>query len=147
MASFDVDVESLFTNNPLQETIDLGVERLFNDKPNIDVFSITDFHELLTITMSESFVLLDGEYYKQIAGVAMGSTLGPTFANIFLIYHGQIWLKNCSCEFKLVIYERYVDHTFLFQSKDHLEQIHCYLIANILILSLHLRCKQFYIVS
>ena len=90
MASFDVDVESLFTNNPLQETIDLGVERLFNDKPNIDVFSITDFHELLTITMSESFVLLDGEYYKQIARVAMGSTLGPTFANIFLIYHGQI---------------------------------------------------------
>ena len=51
MASFDV--ESLFTNIPLQKTIDLCVELLFNDKPNFDGFTITDFHELLTVTMSE----------------------------------------------------------------------------------------------
>ena len=34
MASFDV--ESLFTNIPLQETIDLCVELFFDDKPNSD---------------------------------------------------------------------------------------------------------------
>ena len=82
MASFDV--ESLFTNIPLQETINLCVKILFNDNSNIDGFTITDFHQLLTITMSESLVLFDGEYYKQKDGVAMGSPLGPTFANIFL---------------------------------------------------------------
>ena len=80
MANFDV--ESLFTNIPLQETCDLCVKRFFNDNPNID-----DFHQLLTVTMSESLVLFDGEYYKQRDGVAMGSPLGPTFANIFLSYH------------------------------------------------------------
>ena len=37
MASFDV--ESLFTNISLQETIDFCVELLFNDKPNIDGFT------------------------------------------------------------------------------------------------------------
>ena len=145
-----LDVESLFTNIPLQETIDLCVELLFNYKPNIDGFNITGFYELLTVTMSESLVLFEGEYYKQIDGVAMSSPLGPTFANIFLSYQEQIW---------------YVDDTLLFPSKDHIEKFRCYLncqhpnvtftseieennsilfpdinlIANILILSLHLR--------
>ena len=81
-----LDVEPLFTNISLQETIDLCVELFFNDKSNIDGFTITGFHELLTVTMSGLLVLVDGEYYKQIDGVAMGSPLGPTFANIFLSY-------------------------------------------------------------
>ena len=41
--------------------------------PYIDGFTITDFHELLTITMSELLVLFDGEYCKHIDGVAAGS--------------------------------------------------------------------------
>ena len=61
------DVESRFINIPLQETIDLCVDLLFNDKPNIDGFTITDFHELLTVTMSESLVLFDGEYFSQLS--------------------------------------------------------------------------------
>ena len=56
MASFDV--ESLFTNIPLQENIEICAELLFKDKPNIDGFTITDFHELPTITMSELLVLI-----------------------------------------------------------------------------------------
>ena len=126
MASFDV--KSFFTNIHLQETIELCVDLLFNDKPNIDGFTKNDFRELLTIPMSESLVLFNSEYYKQIDGVAIGSSLGPTFANIFLIYHEQIWLKNCPCEFEPVIYKRYVDDSFLlFRSKDHIEKFRCYL--------------------
>ena len=63
-----------------------------------------------------------------MVGVAIGSPLGPTFANIFLSYHEETWLKNCPCEFKPVIYKRYVDDTFLlFQSKDHIEKFRGYL--------------------
>ena len=64
MASFDV--ESLLTNIHLKEAIDFCVDLLFNDKPNIDGFTKTDFHELLTVTLSESFILFNNEYYKQI---------------------------------------------------------------------------------
>ena len=36
--------------------------------------------------------------------------------------------QNCPCEFKPVIYKRYVDDTFLlFRSKDHIEKFRCYL--------------------
>ena len=135
-----LDVESLFTNIPLQETIDLCVDRLFNDKSNIEGFTKTDFHELITVTLSESLILFNNEYYKQIDGVAMGFPLVPTFANIFLSYYEQIWLKSYPYEFKTVIYKRYVDDTFLlFRPKDHIENFEVTLIANILILSLHLK--------
>ena len=101
---------------------------MFNDQPNIDEFTKTDFHELFTVTLSESLILFNNEYYEQIHGVSMGSPLGPTFANIFLSYYEQIWLKNFTYEFKPVIYERYVDDTFLlFRSKDHIEKFRGYL--------------------
>ena len=82
MASFDI--ESLYTNIPLQETIDLCVENLFQDRTHLYNSSKDSFCELLTRTLSESLILLDQEFYKYHDGVAMGSTLGPTLANVFL---------------------------------------------------------------
>ena len=82
MASFDV--ESLFTKTFLQETIDLCVQKLFEDKNYIDGLSKDSFRELLTSTMTESFIFSDNKYYKEQNGVAVGSALGSTLANIFL---------------------------------------------------------------
>ena len=121
MASFDI--ESLFTNILFQETIDLCVENLFQDRTYVDNLSKYFYRELLTKTMSESLILFDQELYKQHDGVAMGSPLGPTLANVFLCYHENIWLQNCPSEFKTIIYRRYVDDTFLlFPSKHHIEK-------------------------
>ena len=126
MASFDI--EPLFTNIPLKETIDLCVDILFSNSTNIDGISKDYFHELLSVCMSESIVLFDGEFYKQIDGVATGSPFGPTLANIFLCFHEQIWLDNCPVEYKPVIYRRFVDDAFLlFRSKDHIEKFRLYL--------------------
>ena len=109
MASFDI--ESLFTNIPLQETINLCAENLFKDRTHVLNLSKDSFCELLTTTMSESLTLLDQEFYKKHDGVAMGSPLGSTLANVFLCY-----LK------RPVIYRRYVDDTFLvFFLKHHIE--------------------------
>ena len=60
--------------------------------------------------------------------LAMGSPLGPTLANAFLFYHEKIWLQNCPSEFKLVIYRRYADDTFLlFFLKHHIKKFQNYL--------------------
>ena len=57
IASFDI--ESLFTNIPLQETIDLCVGNVFQDRTHVDNLSEDSFHELITRTMSESLILFD----------------------------------------------------------------------------------------
>ena len=50
LASFDV--ESLFTNILLQETIDLCVQKLLKDKNYIDGLSKDTFREMLTVIMT-----------------------------------------------------------------------------------------------
>ena len=56
---------------------------------------------------------------SQLDGVAMGSPLGPTLANLFLAYHEEKWLNDCPVQFKPLYYRRYVDDIFLmFQNKS-----------------------------
>ena len=69
MPSFDI--EWLFTNIPLQETIDLSVENLFKDTTHVGNLSKDAFREWLTRTISDSLILFDQEFYKQHDGVAM----------------------------------------------------------------------------
>ena len=126
MSSLDVD--SLFTNIPLKETIKICSNLLFRDNPIIDGLSKAEFEQLLTIATTESFILFNGCYYKQKDGVAMGSPLGPTLANIFLSYHEQQWLDDCPIAFKPVYYRRYVDDIFvLLPSSDSLNSFKEYL--------------------
>ena len=71
MVSFDV--ESLVTNISRQETIDLCVQKPFEDRNYIDGLFKDSFGEMVTVTMTESFISLDNEYYRQLDGVAMCS--------------------------------------------------------------------------
>ena len=88
--------------------------KLFEDKNYIDGLSKDTFREMLTVIMTESFVLFDNEYYyKQHDRVAMSSPLGLTLANIFLCVHDIIRLQKGPPEFRPVIYKRYVDDAFL----------------------------------
>ena len=125
MASFDIEL--LFTNIPLQETIDLWIENLFEHRTHADNLSKDTFLELLLRTMSESLILFSKEFYKQHGRVAIGSPIGPTLTNVFVYYHEKIWLQNCPSKFKPVIYRKYVDDTFLlFCLKHHIEKFRNY---------------------
>ena len=92
MSSLDVD--SLFTNIPLNETVKICSSLLFHDKPIVDGLTKNEFEQLLTIATTESLILFNDNYYQQIDGVAMGSPLGPTLANVFLCHHEQQWLDT-----------------------------------------------------
>ena len=80
------------------------------------------------LTMVESFFVFNGKSYEQCDGIAMGSPLGPTLANVFMCHFENIWLENCPSHFKPIVYRRLVDDTFvLFRSKDHVEKFRNYL--------------------
>ena len=115
MASLDVD--SLFTNVPLDETIEICVNELFKSSQTVSGLNKQQVLEMLSLTTKENVILFDQKYYSQIDGVAMGSPLGPTLANIFLCYHETTWIKNCPKSFKPVYYKRYVDDIFVLFEK------------------------------
>ena len=85
LASLDVD--PLFTNVPLDETIEICVNDLFKSSQTVSGLSKQRVLEMLSFTTKENVILFDQKYYSQIDGVAMRSPLGPTLANIFLCYH------------------------------------------------------------
>ena len=98
MASLDVD--SLFTNVPLEETIHICVNELFKSNGSIHGLNKKQITKMLSLTTKESIILFDMAFYMQVDGVAMGSSLGPSLANAFLCYHEKKWLNDCPEKFK-----------------------------------------------
>ena len=79
----------------------------------------------------------------QVDGVAMGSQLGPTLANPFLVHFEENWLQNCPSDFKPHYYRWYVDYMFvLFTSAKNLEAIRNFLNGVMLICRIQLNVKS-----
>ena len=126
MSSFDI--VSLFTNIPLEETINICLNKLFNNTSLYKGFSKKQFKNLLEISSKNIMFFFNGKLYQQIDGVAMGSPLGPTLANIFLCHWEKIWLEDCPIDIKPHYYKRYVDDTFmLFENENQIEKFKEYL--------------------
>ncbi|XP_069973529.1 uncharacterized protein [Penaeus vannamei] len=85
MASFDI--ESLFTNVPLRETTEIIVNKTTTLTLNEFGLDKTTHGKLLDIAAHHSVFTFNESLYTQVDGVAMGSPLGPCYANTFLCYH------------------------------------------------------------
>ena len=80
MKSFDV--KSLFISVPLEETINVALDRIYHRKEIETSISKNDMRNLLC-TKNVHFCF-GGEIYQQNDGVAMGSPLGPVLAGILM---------------------------------------------------------------
>ena len=87
------DVTSLFTNIPLEETIHLTIDLLFEAKPDLKN-SRKDLQKLFQLATSQTNFLFNGSMYDQVDGVTMGSPLAPILANIFMGCHEKGWIRN-----------------------------------------------------
>ena len=85
-----LDVESLLTNIPIDETIKNAADDLFSNNMYQGKLSKSDLYYLLKLATSESSFIFDSILYKQIDGVSMGSPLGPTLANAFLCHYEKL---------------------------------------------------------
>ncbi|XP_069992340.1 uncharacterized protein [Penaeus vannamei] len=90
MASFDI--QSLFTNIPLKEIMDICTNRLFENTDNVHNLTRDQFKKLLKLSTEDSIFVFNNQLYSQIDGVAMGSPLSPTLANAFLYYHENVFI-------------------------------------------------------
>ena len=100
MASLDVD--SLFTNVPLDETFGICTQGLFENESIVYGLKKCCLTEMLSLTTKESIISFNMAFCSQTDGVAMGCPLGPTLANVLLCHHEKKWLNDCPNNFKLV---------------------------------------------
>ena len=91
MCSFDAS--SLFTNVPLDETIQICLDKLYA-LPDPPTLPRSVLKVMLEFATKKSHFIYDGQYYDQIDGVAMGSPLRHVLANIFMCHSEEEWDFN-----------------------------------------------------
>ena len=95
---------------PVSEVVDICATALFEDGLNTSDLNEDGFRQLMKISTTSVEFLFNKNIYCQVDGVAMGSPLGPTLANIFVGYHER---KLFSATIRPSTYFRYVDDTFV----------------------------------
>ena len=78
------DVQSLFTNVPIDDTIEYILDEIYIYKKLPKLCSQLIMKRLLLKLTTESTFIFQPNYFKQIDGCTMGGPLSVTFANIFL---------------------------------------------------------------
>ena len=116
MCSFSVS--SLCTNVPLDETIKICVDALYDNLESQPCIPKEVFVELMHSATSTVELSFDNIIYRQIDGVAMGSPLGPALANIFFGYYEKRLFSEIS---KPAVYFRYVIGSFHFNTDQKIE--------------------------
>ena len=120
------DVTSLFTNIPLSEAIDIAINLIFENSPDIK-FTKRELRKLFRIATSETHFTFNGSIFGQVDGVAMGSPLAPVLANLFMGFHEQNWIEQAT-NVKPIFYKRYVDDIFaVFESESDADAFYSYL--------------------
>ena len=117
-----LDVESLFTNVPVDRTINYIMNRVYRDDatPTLDIAEPA-LRGLLECCPKEApFTCPRGAKYRQVDGVAMGSQLGVLLANFFMgCVEEEVFRKIKKPD----IYCRYIDDIFI-QATDEAEIEH-----------------------
>ena len=73
------NVSSLFTNIPLQETIDIAGNLTLNHIPNPNI-TRKELKKLFLLATSQTHFIFNSKFYNQVDGVAMGSPLALVLA-------------------------------------------------------------------
>jgi hypothetical protein len=115
------DVESLFTNVPLERTIQVIEKRIYDDKELPTKLKRSALRKLIRDTCKKTVFSCKDVYYEQIDGVSIGGPLDPVMANIILTEFERIVINSLINSGIIKFYCRYVDDTLLLIKHDDID--------------------------
>ena len=117
------DVKSLFTNVPLNKTIEIILDRVYNKKVISTALKKQTLKKLMKDTCSKTAFMYDGIIYEQIDGVSMGAALGPVLANIIMTEMERVVVDQLIQSGKIKFYAKYVDDILHLVKPDDIDDI------------------------
>jgi hypothetical protein len=118
------DVKSLFTSVPRDMVLKALREKLKNDNTLLDRTILTpdQICTLIDFCMQSTFFQFGNEFYEQNSGLAMGSSLSPILAEIYMQAFEKNVLKKCPKKPILIV--RYVDdYLVIFDSELNIDDL------------------------
>ena len=117
------DAVSLFTNVPLKRTVDVILDRVYNDKLIKTKLVKRTLKKLINDCCKKTPFSFNNQIYKQLDGVSMGSSLGPVLANVIMTELEKKVVKPLIDYGTIPFYIRFVDDTLLLIKPADLEKI------------------------
>ena len=108
------DVESSFTNIPINETIDYILDQIYNKKKLKPICSKLIFKRLLLKLATEVTFTINNNFFKQTDGCTMGGPLSVTFSDIFMIKMEN----DIVIPMKPIFYRRHVEDIYSRRKKN-----------------------------
>ena len=115
------DVKSLFTHVPLDETIEIILNRIYDKNEIPTDITKNEMKELLNQCTKSTHFTFDGNTYVQSDGVAIGSPLGPVLANIFMVELERSVIPILMDKMKC--WTRYVGDTLYYIKTDSIDYL------------------------
>ena len=120
MVSFDV--ESLFTNVPIEGAVQAARRKLESDPGLADCTTLTpaEIADLLDFVLRSTYFQYNGSIYKQQEGAAMGSPVSAVIANLYMEAFEEQAIE--SAPYKPKVWKRYVDDTFTILGRGNVDR-------------------------
>ena len=106
------DVISLFTNVPLDATVDIVLKRIYGNREINTTINKSEMKELIKLCAEDVHFDFNRSTYVQKNGLAMVSPLAPVLAGIFLVELEKAVIPTLSQH--LQFWKRYADDTICF---------------------------------
>ena len=109
------DFEGLYTNIDHEDALNTLTD-FMTDKLDSKYLTSTGFYNLLSLVLNCNFFFFKDIFYQQIKGVAMGTIVGPSIANLYIYVLEKKWLNL----YKPFFFSRYIDDIFMIFSDKNL---------------------------
>ena len=100
------DVESLYTNIDIDEGV-RKIKALLLAFKLADMTKATLIQNVLEWVLKNNYFLYNNNWYRQVKGTAMGTNCAPAYANLFLAFHEEKWMR--SSIWNPSFYNRFID--------------------------------------
>ena len=112
------NVELLFTNVLLKETIEIILNRVYTEKKISTTLSKRSIKKLLLDACTKTAFSVNKKLYEQIDGISMGSPLGPLMANVIMTELECVVVKDLFIKGYLKFYIQYMDDMLVLMRKS-----------------------------
>ena len=107
---FQLDIKDLYVNLPIQNVI--NITKFWLNKNNNKTI-IKQTLNLIKVILSQNYFQYNDQYFQPIKGIAMGSPISSTIAEIYLQFFEELFIRHWMESGEISYYKRYVDEILI----------------------------------